>query len=69
MQLTQTHIDYWHKNLRLTAVLLAIWFVATFVLAWYAKELNAFSLCDALLHSPGVVVEVGDGHAHCGPFR
>ena len=32
-------------------------------------ELNAFSLCDALLHSPGVVVEVGDGHAHCGPFR
>ena len=39
MQLTQTHIDYWQKNLRLTAVLLAIWFVATFVLAWYAIPL------------------------------
>jgi putative solute:sodium symporter small subunit len=24
MQLTQNHIDYWHKNLRLTAILLAI---------------------------------------------
>ena len=39
MQLTQNHIDYWHKNLRLTAILLAIWFVATFVLAWYAVPL------------------------------
>ena len=45
MQLTETHIDYWHKNLRLTAVLLAIWFVATFVLAWFARplaEINFF---------------------------
>jgi putative solute:sodium symporter small subunit len=45
MQLTQTHIDYWQKNLRLTAILLAIWFVATFVLAWYAiplAEINFF---------------------------
>jgi len=39
MQLTQKHIDYWQKNLRLTAVLLAIWFVATYVLAWYAIPL------------------------------
>ena len=39
MQLTQNHIDYWHKNLRLTAILLVIWFVATFVLAWYAIPL------------------------------
>ena len=36
MQLTQSHIDYWHKNLRLTAILLAIWFVVTYVMAWYA---------------------------------
>ncbi len=39
MQLTQTHIDYWHKNLRLTAILLAIWFVATFVVIWFAIPL------------------------------
>lgn len=40
MKLTQTHIDYWHKNLRLTAVLLVIWFIATFVVAWYAVPLS-----------------------------
>ncbi len=44
MQLTQNHIDYWHKNLRLTAILLAIWFVATFVLAWYAIPLAEFKI-------------------------
>ena len=39
MQLTQNHIDYWHKNLRLTAILLAIWFVVTYLMAWYAIPL------------------------------
>ncbi len=39
MQLTEKHIDYWRKNLMLTGVLLFIWFVATFVLAWYAVPL------------------------------
>ena len=39
MQLTETHVDYWRKNLVLTAVLLFIWFVATYVLAWYAIPL------------------------------
>jgi putative solute:sodium symporter small subunit len=45
MQLTEKHVDYWHKNLRLTAILLAIWFVVTFVLAWFARplaEINFF---------------------------
>ena len=45
MQLTEKHVDYWQKNLRLTAILLAIWFVATFVLAWFARplaEINFF---------------------------
>lgn len=45
MKLTQTHIDYWNKNLRLSAVLLAIWFVATFVVIWFARplaEINFF---------------------------
>jgi putative solute:sodium symporter small subunit len=44
MQLTQNHIDYWHKNLRLTAVLLVIWFIATFVVAWYAIPLSEIKM-------------------------
>ena len=39
MQLTERHVDYWRKNLRLTAVLLAIWFVVTYVMAWFAIPL------------------------------
>jgi putative solute:sodium symporter small subunit len=44
MQLTQKHADYWHKNLVVTAILLVIWFVVTFVEAWYARELNAITM-------------------------
>lgn len=40
MGLTEKHREYWRRNLRLTSVLLAIWFVATFVVSWYARELN-----------------------------
>ena len=40
MQLSAKHHEYWRRNLIITAVLLAIWFVATFVEAWYARELN-----------------------------
>jgi putative solute:sodium symporter small subunit len=43
MELTQKHREYWHKNLVVTAILLFIWFVVTFVEAWYARELNAFT--------------------------
>lgn len=39
MQLTANHIDYWRKNLMLTAILLFIWFVVTYVMAWYAVPL------------------------------
>ena len=41
MQLTEKHREYWHKNLVITAILLAVWFVATFVVGWYARELNS----------------------------
>jgi len=41
MQLTQKHEEYWRKNLVITAVLLLIWFVVTFVEAWYARELTS----------------------------
>ena len=40
MQLSERHQEYWRKNLRLTAVLLAIWFVVTFVVIYFAPELN-----------------------------
>jgi putative solute:sodium symporter small subunit len=35
---------YWRKTRHLTIGLLVIWVFITFVLAWYAQELNAFSL-------------------------
>lgn len=40
MQLTERHRQYWSKNLRITAVLLAIWFFVTFVIGYFARDLN-----------------------------
>lgn len=40
MQLSDKHREYWHRNLRLTGILLAIWFVATYVVSYFARELN-----------------------------
>ena len=40
MQLTERHKEYWRRNIKMTAVLLAIWFVVTYVVGWYARELN-----------------------------
>lgn len=40
MQLTEKHQEYWSRNLKVTAILLAIWFIVTFVVAWFARELN-----------------------------
>jgi putative solute:sodium symporter small subunit len=44
MQLTEKHRQYWQKNLRLTAVLLAIWFTVTFVVGWFARDLQAITI-------------------------
>jgi putative solute:sodium symporter small subunit len=44
MQLTAKHQEYWSRNLRITAVLLAIWFVVTFVVGFFARELNSFTV-------------------------
>jgi putative solute:sodium symporter small subunit len=38
--LTSKQKQYWNDNLRITGLLLGIWFVATFVMGWYARELN-----------------------------
>jgi putative solute:sodium symporter small subunit len=43
MELTQKHKEYWHKNLVITAILLFVWFVVTFVEAWFARELNNYT--------------------------
>jgi putative solute:sodium symporter small subunit len=40
MQLTERHKEYWRRNMKMTAILLAIWFVVTYVVGWYARELN-----------------------------
>jgi len=40
MQLTEKHQEYWSKTLRLTAVLLVIWFIVTYVVGFYARELS-----------------------------
>ena len=40
MQLTENHLRYWQKNLNITAILMAVWFVVTFVLAYFARDLN-----------------------------
>lgn len=41
MQVTDSMRAYWRKNLRVTAVLLAIWFVVTFIASFFSRELNA----------------------------
>lgn len=44
MQLTQKHKEYWQRNLRMTAILLVIWFVVTFVVSYFARELSAVTV-------------------------
>lgn len=42
-QTTQDKAAYWRKTKRLTWGLLTIWILATFVMNWFARELNAYS--------------------------
>lgn len=43
MQLTEKQRQYWQKNLTITSILLSIWFIATFVVIYFAKELSQIS--------------------------
>jgi putative solute:sodium symporter small subunit len=43
MELTQKHHEYWRKNLIMTGILLLVWFIVTFIEAWYARELNGIT--------------------------
>ena len=39
-ELTDRHKEYWQKNLRITGILLAIWFFVTFVVGYFARDLS-----------------------------
>jgi putative solute:sodium symporter small subunit len=43
MQLTDKHREYWSRNLRITSVLLAIWFIVTFVVGYLARDVFSFN--------------------------
>lgn len=40
MALSDRHRQHWRQNRRLTVVLLLVWFVVTFVLSYFARDLN-----------------------------
>ena len=40
MQLTEIQEQYWQKNLNVTAKLMGVWFVVTFVVTFFARDLN-----------------------------
>lgn len=40
MELTKDQRRYWRKNLIVTTLLLSVWFVVTFVVGYFARELN-----------------------------
>lgn len=40
MQPDSPRRQYWSRNLRITTGLLGLWFVVTFVVGWYARELS-----------------------------
>jgi putative solute:sodium symporter small subunit len=40
MELTDSDRLYWSRNLRITAVLVSIWFFVSFVLVYFSRELS-----------------------------
>jgi len=40
MQLSERHHQYGRRNLRITGILLVVWFIVTFVVGFYARELS-----------------------------
>ena len=39
-QLSDRHREYWRKNVRMTGILLTIWFLVTYGIGFYARELS-----------------------------
>lgn len=42
----KSSLTYWQKTCRLTICFLMFWFFLTFVLNWYARELNEFTFLE-----------------------
>ena len=40
MQISAKLQEYWRRNLNITAVLLVVWFVVTYVIGWFARDLS-----------------------------
>ena len=40
MQAAARRQEYWRRNLNITAVLMSIWFVVTYVVGYFARELS-----------------------------
>jgi len=40
MQITEVQEQYWQKNLNVTAKLMGVWFVVTFVVTFFARDLS-----------------------------
>jgi putative solute:sodium symporter small subunit len=40
MKVSENHQRYWQKNLRITAILMFIWFVVTYVVSYFARDLS-----------------------------
>ncbi len=40
MQVAAKLQEYWRRNLNITAMLLGVWFVVTFVIGYFARELS-----------------------------
>lgn len=70
MPWTDRHRAHWRQNRSITAILLVIWFVVTFVLTFFARELNfsffggPFSFWFAALGAPLVYVIIVAYYAH-----
>ncbi len=70
MPWTDRHQAHWRQNLHITAILLVIWFVVTFVLTFYARELSfnffggPFSFWTVALGAPLVYVIIVAYYAH-----
>ncbi|HEX8978079.1 MAG TPA: DUF4212 domain-containing protein [Parasulfuritortus sp.] len=44
MKLTERHREYWRRNLRLTAGLLTVWFLVSFGVAFFARDLSSWTI-------------------------
>jgi putative solute:sodium symporter small subunit len=40
MKVSENHQAYWRKNLRITSILLLIWFLVTYVVGYFARDLS-----------------------------